>query len=199
MDDQVIPTGIPATTPAQGELPAELRGWNWGAFLMNWIWGIGNNTYLALLCFVPFLSFIMPFVLGIKGNEWAWKNREFASIEEFKAVQKAWTRVGVIVFTLGIFISIACVSLMVSVLGSLDSSATKAKDAMRQSDITMIGKAAELYANDHNGSYATSLSQLDISYDTDPEGTPYVYTSNGKSYEVCATLSTAEDYCESSN
>jgi hypothetical protein len=40
-------------TSGQGErahVPAEIDRWNWGAFLLNWIWGIGNDTYIALLC-----------------------------------------------------------------------------------------------------------------------------------------------------
>ena len=43
-------------------IPAEIDRWNWGAFLLNWIWGIGNNTYIALLTFVPFFGFIWMFV-----------------------------------------------------------------------------------------------------------------------------------------
>jgi hypothetical protein len=33
-------------------VPPEIDCWNWGAFLLNWIWGIGNNTFIALLMFV---------------------------------------------------------------------------------------------------------------------------------------------------
>ena len=50
-------------------LPPELKGWNWGAFLLNWIWGIGNSTYIAFLMFVPLVNIVMLFVLGAKGNE----------------------------------------------------------------------------------------------------------------------------------
>ena len=56
-------------------VPEELKGWNWGAFFLTWIWGIGNSTYIALLMFIPLVNMILPFVLGAKGNEWAWKNR----------------------------------------------------------------------------------------------------------------------------
>ena len=35
------------------DIPPELDRWNWGAFLLNWIWGVGNNTYIALLTLVP--------------------------------------------------------------------------------------------------------------------------------------------------
>ena len=30
-------------------IPPEIDRWNWGAFLLNWIWGVGNNTFIALL------------------------------------------------------------------------------------------------------------------------------------------------------
>jgi hypothetical protein len=43
-------------TSGQGErafVPPEIRRWNWGAFLLNWIWGIGNHTYIELLTMIP--------------------------------------------------------------------------------------------------------------------------------------------------
>ena len=39
-------------------IPAEIRRWNWGAFLFNWIWGIGDQTYIALLALIPGFGFI---------------------------------------------------------------------------------------------------------------------------------------------
>lgn len=91
----------------QSTLPDELRGWNWGAFLMNWIWGIGNNTWLALLCFIPLVNIVMPIVLGIKGNEWAWQNKYWPSVEEFRRVQRIWTIVGVCFLAFSILLCIA--------------------------------------------------------------------------------------------
>ena len=75
-------------------VPEEIKGWSWGAFWLNWIWGIGNSTYIALLMFVPFVNLVMIFVLGAKGNQWAWQNREWKDIEHFKKVQKNWARIG---------------------------------------------------------------------------------------------------------
>jgi len=68
-------------------VPEEIKGWNWGAFAFNWIWGIRFRTYRALLVFVPFVNIVMPFVLGFKGNEWAWKHNHWHSVEEFKHSQ----------------------------------------------------------------------------------------------------------------
>ncbi|GLR04368.1 hypothetical protein GCM10007906_19560 [Vibrio hyugaensis] len=79
-------------------VPPEIKGWNWGAFLLNWIWGIGNSTYIALLMFVPLVNIFMFFILGAKGNEWAWRNRTWRSIEHFKQTQKKWRNAGLIIF-----------------------------------------------------------------------------------------------------
>lgn len=85
-------------------------GWNWGAFFLNWIWGISHNTYIALLCFVPFVNLIMIFVLGAKGNEWAWQNRQWESVEQFKKVQKAWAVWGFIIFLISIVLGIIAIA-----------------------------------------------------------------------------------------
>jgi hypothetical protein len=77
-------------------LPPEIKGWNWGAFFLSWIWGIGNSTYIALLMFVPFVNFVMPFVLGAKGNKWAWQNRTWRDVEHFKHTQRKWTIAGLL-------------------------------------------------------------------------------------------------------
>jgi len=79
-------------------LPAELSGWNWGAFFLNWIWGIANSVWIAFLVFVPLLGLVWIFVLGAKGNEWAWQHKKWDSIEHFRKTQKTWAKVGLIVF-----------------------------------------------------------------------------------------------------
>jgi len=76
----------------ESEVPAEINGWNWGAFLLSWIWGIGNNTYRAFWVFFPFVNFFMVIFLGLKGNEWAWRHRKWKSVEHFKEVQKKWAK-----------------------------------------------------------------------------------------------------------
>jgi hypothetical protein len=103
---------VVAPTSGQGKdaaVPEEIRGWNWGAFLLNWIWGIGNKVWISLLCFVPFANLIMIFVLGAKGNEWAWQSKTWNSIEHFKKTQRTWMLVGV---------GILCASLVIGVLAA---------------------------------------------------------------------------------
>ena len=77
-------------------VPPDIKGWNWGAFMLNWIWGIGNSTYIAFLMFVPVVNIVMIFILGAKGNEWAWRNRIWRDIEHFKQTQRKWRNTGLI-------------------------------------------------------------------------------------------------------
>jgi hypothetical protein len=78
-------------------VPPQVKGWNWGAFFLNWIWGLGNSTYIALLMFVPVVNFIMPFVLGAKGSEWAWRNQAWRDVEHFKKTQRNWGLAGALI------------------------------------------------------------------------------------------------------
>ncbi len=118
-----------------GPLPAELHGWNWGAFFLSWIWGIGHRTWISLLAFIPFANIVMPFVLGAKGNEWAWQNRPFASVEQFKQTQRAWTIWGAVMFGVSLLLAIlffGAIMAMVGVTAMSDSSYTDGTDYMTE-------------------------------------------------------------------
>jgi len=39
---------------------------------------------------------VMPFVLGAKGNEWAWRNRRWRDLAHFRRVQRNWAIAGAI-------------------------------------------------------------------------------------------------------
>ena len=115
---QPPPSSTAGTTNTSGQgsgsvVPEEVKGWSWGGFLLSWIWGVGNSVWLALLCFVPVVSLVMPFVLGLKGREWAWRAKRWDSIEHFKKTQRTWDIAAVII----------CVSLLVAglVLGVIVS------------------------------------------------------------------------------
>jgi len=85
----------PANTSGMGSnapVPPGLGEFNWGGFLLTWIWGIGNNVWWSFLVFIPYLGLlVIPWVLAFKGNEWAWQSRRWASAEHFKSVQHTWT------------------------------------------------------------------------------------------------------------
>jgi hypothetical protein len=80
-------------TSGQGKasmVPPEIKGWNWGAFFFSFIWAVFNRTWIGLLTLVPVVCYVMPFVLGVKGNEWAWRNRTWESVDHFRRVQRRW-------------------------------------------------------------------------------------------------------------
>lgn len=85
---------------AQADVPLEIKRWNWGAFSLSLIWGLANRTYIALLVLIPYVGLVMPFVLGALGNEWAWKNKQWKSVEHFKEVQRAWSTIGLIILAI---------------------------------------------------------------------------------------------------
>jgi hypothetical protein len=88
-----------AQTPIDRQtIPPEIDRWNWGAFLLNWIWGIGNNTFIALLALIPLVGFVMLFVLGAKGSRWAWRNGRWDSVAHFKLVQRMWAIWGAVIW-----------------------------------------------------------------------------------------------------
>lgn len=87
----------------ENELTDLFKKWNWGAFFLTFIWGVFHGVYFSLLVLVPVIGWIIiPFILGIKGNEWAWKKGDWKSLEEFHKKQELWKKIGILVF---IFIS----------------------------------------------------------------------------------------------
>ncbi|WP_166425938.1 cytochrome c oxidase assembly factor Coa1 family protein [Paraglaciecola sp. 20A4] len=121
-------------------VPEEIKGWNWGAFLLNWIWGIGNSTFIALLMFVPVVNLVMMLILGAKGNEWAWQNRTWRDIAHFKSTQKKWRNAGLIlVFVIFPIMIISLISMMKGEAYDLSVKAVKAHPQV----ISLVGKNPE--------------------------------------------------------
>ena len=50
----------------------------------------------------------MAIVLAFKGREWAWKNKEWESVEHFNRVQRKWSIAGFIfVIVMGVFMAVS--------------------------------------------------------------------------------------------
>ncbi len=94
----------------ESTVPEEIKGWSWGAFGLNWIWGISHGLWISLLCFIPLVNIVFIFFLGAKGRAWAWKKEKWESVASFKKYEKPWNVLGVIFFIismLGLILSIA--------------------------------------------------------------------------------------------
>ncbi len=172
-------TGVMKNTSGQGKsavIPAEIKKWNWGAFLLSWIWGLGNKVYIALLCLIPYVGIVMVFVLGAKGSKWAWQNKRWESIEHFQRVQKIWVWCGlglVVVPIIGIILGIAIPRFL--------GARTRARVTRAFADVRSIGDVLEMYYIDYN-EYPQNLDVLTPDYLTSipddpfaPAGTSYRY------------------------
>ena len=76
--------------------PEGVKGWSWGAFLLNWIWSPFNKTWFGLLALLPYVGFIVCIYLGIKGRELAWRNKHWDSLDHFNSVQRRWSVWGLV-------------------------------------------------------------------------------------------------------
>ena len=95
-----------------GELPKdEVAKFNWGAFFGTWIWGLFNKSYKTLfMLLLWFTPAAIPFAIicGIKGNEWAYKNKKYESVDKLHKSQAKQAIIWTIFWPL--------ISIMISVL-----------------------------------------------------------------------------------
>jgi len=101
---QDLKVGVaPENTSGQGAsaiVPEEVKGWSWAGFGLTWIWGVFNGVLISLLALIPFFAFVWAIVLGIKGREWAWRNKKWDSVEHFKNTQGPWDIAGIVLFAI---------------------------------------------------------------------------------------------------
>jgi serine/threonine-protein kinase len=95
-------------------LPASLRGFNWAAFILGPVWGLGNAVVPAILIGIALWIVLWvtyttvpvagvaavvlgSLLIGYRGNEWAWRARKWQSGEQFRRVQQGWLLWAVVV------------------------------------------------------------------------------------------------------
>lgn len=101
----------------------QLDKWNWGAFLLGWIWGVFNNVYWTLIALIPIplCALIVNIIVGIKGTRQAWENGNWkvADYQRFKKKQHQWAVAGFIVLGICILLTIIYSAVVVSFLSNL--------------------------------------------------------------------------------
>lgn len=105
-------------------LPPEIRRFNWGAFLLNWIWGIFHKKYITLLyfpaCLIPVIGpLAISIWFGFAGNKWAWESKNWDSIESFNENQKLWVRIWLILLIFGLIFAIKTF-LILAIIGNAE-------------------------------------------------------------------------------
>jgi hypothetical protein len=100
-------------------VPEEIKEWNWGAFFLTWIWGIGNRVWLSLIALapIPLVGIAMMVLLGIKGNEWAWQSKKWDSVEQFRHRQRIWMYWGIAAFLAPFVFILGWILIIVGLLG----------------------------------------------------------------------------------
>lgn len=115
-----------------GELPYDYRKeFNWGAFWGTWIWGLFNKTYVPLfeilLWWTP-LGFYFQLYCGLKGNEWAYKNKNCTDVTTFNKSQEVqaaiFTILSLLVFPILYFIIFMVLIIALTFLAAGESKQT---------------------------------------------------------------------------
>ena len=118
MDNQYAPPSAKLVTTENtsgmgrdAEIPEGVKGWSWGAFMFNWIWAVSNRTWIGLFALLPYVGFLMAVALGIKGREWAWRNKKWESVEHFQRVQRRWSLWSLLIFGIAIVGILAAIAI----------------------------------------------------------------------------------------
>jgi TIR domain len=99
------PPGPQVTVPdSDAAVAAELAKWNWGAFLLTFIWGIRHGVFRSLLTLVPIYGIYEWIMLGKNGNRLAWEQGHWDSVASFRSAQRKWALWGAIVDVLLVII-----------------------------------------------------------------------------------------------
>jgi hypothetical protein len=83
-------------------IPPEINGWNWGAAFLGFYWGLCYRVWIMFVSFVPIIGGFWWIVMGVKGNEWAWRKSKWLSVEHFKKTQRKWTPWAIAILVIGI-------------------------------------------------------------------------------------------------
>jgi prepilin-type processing-associated H-X9-DG protein len=146
-------------------LPSEAQGFNWGGFLLPWFWPLAHNTWIGLLSFIPIVGFFMRFFLGFKGNELAWRNRKFTSLDQFKNVQRIWLTAGLVVSLIG------CTTFPITAAVLFPVFARARENARRsacQSNLKQISLGVLQYVQDYDEVFPNAATDEEFKQDLQP-------------------------------
>ena len=120
--DRVI--GVPQTTDRpphrksasqpqlseEARIEAELAKWNWGAFLLTWLWGVFNGVMRSFMVLIPLYGIYEVDHARQERNRLAWETNRWHTIDEFHKTQRKWAIWGWVVAVLVILIIIGSTS-----------------------------------------------------------------------------------------
>ena len=170
-------------------IPHAVKKWSWGAFVLGPIWSIANNVkfgcLLYILFFVPYVNFIaIPFIsilAGIKGREWAWRDKRWEDLDQFNRIQIKWDNWGKGVFYLTIVV------IVIIILAALSYSNNNSNTQDGQSNYTPTDT---LYSTTIQSTPIIDYSKIIIGNIQDLETDNYGVVFNHGQFNVTITNNT---------
>lgn len=115
------------------------KDFNWGAFFGTWIWGLINKSYVTLWVWILSLTpvgFYFQLLCGLKGNEWAYKNKKWKSDVDFKASQEKQS-IAFVILNFIVFPFLCVVLTMVIIFGLAFATINETKNSPGQQPVLM--------------------------------------------------------------
>jgi hypothetical protein len=100
----------PPQLSEEARIEAELAKWNWGAFLLTWLWGVFNGVMRSFMVLIPIYGIYEWIMLGKNGNRLAWETNRWQTIDEFHKTQRKWAIWGWVIAVVVILIIIGSTS-----------------------------------------------------------------------------------------
>ena len=133
------------------------KEFNWGAFIGTWIWGVFNKSYktlwIFLIGFTPW-GFYYQLYCGLKGNEWAFKNKKCNDVIAFNKSQEKQSAIfAVLLFVVVpviyfILIFATAAIIMFAAFDDVKNNPEKAEQTMTKLEDSM-SKLGSLYFESH--------------------------------------------------
>lgn len=133
------------------------KEFNWGAFIATWLWGLFNKSYKTLwallLGFTPWGIYFQLYC-GLKGNEWAFKNKKCTDVEKFNRSQEKQTTIFLILsFIVVPFIYMLIIAGIIGLLifssaDEVKNNPQKAQSSVEKLD-NMLNSLGSLYFDHH--------------------------------------------------
>lgn len=179
-----------------GKYPYDYRKeFNWGAYFGTWLWGLWNKSYktlwILLLGITPWGA-LYSLYLGMKGNEWSAKNRNWQNIEEFNNSQETQTIVfvllNVLVFPIIYFVIIFALmlSFITTTINETKNSPEHASQTLEKLDNTLTSFSS-IYFEKHE------ITENENKYYVLPEDWKrYSFSEKKDILDIAASVSASE-------
>lgn len=160
------PQQEPQAAPGDA-VPPEIQGFNIAAFLMNWVWCLGNRLWVwgivvLIVAFIPIVQIAnlgIAIYLGIKGNELSWKTGRFTNVQQFKDTQRVWAIVSIVLLCLGVLLLILGLALGIATPNFLSAKKRAGNTACLQA-LSSVKTGLEMKMADNGSCNISGLDEL---------------------------------------